>query len=161
MTESCLFCQEYAAGQDTFMENELFRARWDAIPVALGHAEVLPKRHVQYFHDLTSEEKANLLLFVDEVMKKIQRADLVAEYDKLVDETTEMARPYVQKAYEAATRGVASIDGFSHGINDGAAAGQTIPHLHYHIIPRRQGDVANPRGGIRRIFGEDDYSNGR
>ena len=161
MTEQCLFCQEYAAGQDTFMENELFRARWDGIPVALGHAEVLPKRHVQYFHDLTSEEKAGLLLFVDEVIARIRQADLAEEYRTLAGETTEMARPYVQKAYEAATRGVSAIDGFSHGINDGPAAGQTIPHLHYHIIPRRQGDVANPRGGIRRIFGEDDYSNGR
>lgn len=161
MTDECLFCQEYAAGHDTFMENELFRARWDGIPVSLGHAEVLPKRHVQYFHDLTHEEKASLLLFVDEVIAAIQQADLASEYKKLLDETTEMARPHVQKAYEIAMQGIAAIDGFNHGLNDGLTAGQSIPHFHYHIIPRRQGDVANPRGGVRRIFGEDEYSNGR
>lgn len=84
---------------------------------------------------------------MDEVIARIRQADLAEEYRTLAGETMSMARPHVQKAHEAATRGVASIDGFSHGINDGPAAGQTIPHLHYHIIPRRQGDVANPACG--------------
>lgn len=43
-------------------------------------------------------------------------------------------------------------DGFTVGVNDGEAAGQTIPHLHIHIIPRRTGDCPDPRGGLRRIF---------
>lgn len=47
-------------------------------------------------------------------------------------------------------------DGYTIGINDGAAAGQTVGHLHMHIIPRRHGDVPNPTGGIRRIFPEFD-----
>lgn len=38
------------------------------------------------------------------------------------------------------------------GINDGATAGQTVPHLHIHLIPRYEGDVAEPRGGIRWII---------
>ena len=42
-------------------------------------------------------------------------------------------------------------DGYNIGINVGAAAGQTIFHLHLHIIPRYKGDVPDPRGGIRRI----------
>lgn len=42
-------------------------------------------------------------------------------------------------------------DGYNIGINAGAAAGQTIFHLHLHIIPRYRGDVPDPRGGIRRI----------
>lgn len=42
-------------------------------------------------------------------------------------------------------------DGFNIGVNAGITAGQTIPHLHIHVIPRYQGDVPNPRGGVRNI----------
>jgi diadenosine tetraphosphate (Ap4A) HIT family hydrolase len=42
--------------------------------------------------------------------------------------------------------------GFNIGINDGVAAGQTVMHLHIHLIPRYAGDKADPRGGIRWIF---------
>ena len=38
------------------------------------------------------------------------------------------------------------------GINDGPAAGQTVPHLHIHLIPRYTNDESDPRGGIRKIF---------
>lgn len=38
------------------------------------------------------------------------------------------------------------------GINDGTAAGQTVPHLHMHVIPRYAGDIADPRGGIRWVL---------
>ena len=43
-------------------------------------------------------------------------------------------------------------DGFNIGLNDGLAAGQTILHAHIHVIPRRDGDVADPRGGVRCVF---------
>ena len=42
-------------------------------------------------------------------------------------------------------------DGFNVGLNDGPAAGQTVPHAHVHVIPRRHGDVADPRGGVRWV----------
>lgn len=45
-------------------------------------------------------------------------------------------------------------DGYNIGINDGAAAGQTVPHLHIHLIPRYRGDREDPRGGIRWIIPE-------
>ena len=45
-------------------------------------------------------------------------------------------------------------DGYNVGINDGAAAGQTVPHLHLHLIPRYQGDVEDPRGGVRWVIPE-------
>jgi diadenosine tetraphosphate (Ap4A) HIT family hydrolase len=43
-------------------------------------------------------------------------------------------------------------DGFNIGINDGRAAGQTVMHLHIHLIPRYAGDREDPRGGVRWIF---------
>ena len=47
-----------------------------------------------------------------------------------------------------------TITGFNIGINDGVDAGQTIMHFHAHLIPRRTGDVQNPRGGVRGIIPE-------
>lgn len=44
--------------------------------------------------------------------------------------------------------------GFNIGVNDGEAAGQTVPHAHLHIIPRYQDDVPDPRGGVRWIIPE-------
>jgi len=45
-----------------------------------------------------------------------------------------------------------SVAAINLGVNDGWAAGQTIEHAHIHLIPRRRGDVADPRGGIRNII---------
>ena len=45
-----------------------------------------------------------------------------------------------------------SPDGYNIGINDGLAAGQTVMHLHIHLIPRYTGDCLDPRGGVRWIF---------
>lgn len=45
-------------------------------------------------------------------------------------------------------------DGYNIGINDGPAAGQTIPHLHIHLIPRYTGDMTDPRGGVRGVIPE-------
>ena len=45
-----------------------------------------------------------------------------------------------------------SVEGFNMGVNAGAVAGQTIFHCHVHLIPRRSGDVENPRGGIRHLI---------
>ena len=45
-----------------------------------------------------------------------------------------------------------TVTGFNVGINAGASAGQTVFHVHVHLIPRRDGDVADPRGGIRGVI---------
>ena len=43
-------------------------------------------------------------------------------------------------------------DGYNIGINVGKWAGQSIPHLHIHVIPRYKGDVENPKGGVRGVI---------
>ena len=47
-----------------------------------------------------------------------------------------------------------TITGFNVGINDGEDAGQTVMHCHIHLIPRRNGDMENPRGGVRGVIPE-------
>lgn len=44
--------------------------------------------------------------------------------------------------------------GYNIGLNDGAVAGQSVPHVHLHLIPRHAGDVPDPRGGIRWVLPE-------
>jgi diadenosine tetraphosphate (Ap4A) HIT family hydrolase len=45
-----------------------------------------------------------------------------------------------------------TVEGFNFGANAGEAAGQTVPHCHFHLIPRRPNDVEDPRGGIRGVI---------
>jgi diadenosine tetraphosphate (Ap4A) HIT family hydrolase len=65
-----------------------------------------------------------------------ERSDLLALLDQAREELQVSLHP----------------DGFNIGINDGAAAGQTVPHLHIHLIPRFRGDHEDPRGGIRWVI---------
>ena len=44
--------------------------------------------------------------------------------------------------------------GYNLGMNDGAAAGQTVLHVHFHLIPRYEGDRIDPRGGVRWVLPE-------
>ena len=44
------------------------------------------------------------------------------------------------------------VKGFNIGTNSGKVAGQTIMHCHIHLIPRREGDVLNPQGGVRSVI---------
>ena len=50
-------------------------------------------------------------------------------------------------------------DGYNIGINVGAVAGQTVMHLHIHLIPRYTGDQKDPRGGIRSVIPEKKLGN--
>ena len=52
------------------------------------------------------------------------------------------------------------MTGFNVGVNCGVSAGQTIRHAHIHMIPRREGDIPNPRGGVRGVIpAKMDYPN--
>jgi diadenosine tetraphosphate (Ap4A) HIT family hydrolase len=49
-------------------------------------------------------------------------------------------------------RAVNPDNDYTLGVNDGVLAGQTLPHVHLHIIPRVKGDVPDPRGGVRWVI---------
>ncbi|MDW3094825.1 MAG: HIT family protein [Gammaproteobacteria bacterium] len=55
-----------------------------------------------------------------------------------------VAKQLVEKDY--------SPDSYNVGINVGAVAGQSVPHIHIHLIPRYTGDVEDPRGGVRSVI---------
>ena len=70
---------------------------------------------------------------------------------------TEMERAELFQAIPLVMRTIqedCTPEGFNIGVNDGAAAGQTIDHLHLHVTPRYGGDVPDPRGGIRWVVPE-------
>ncbi len=66
-----------------------------------------------------------------------------AERYELID-AVEVARQIIERDHVP--------DGYNIGVNVGEAAGQTVFHLHVHVIPRTRGDVADPRGGVRHVI---------
>jgi diadenosine tetraphosphate (Ap4A) HIT family hydrolase len=102
--------------------DDLFAVVRDKFPMSPGHTLIIARRSVVRFHDLESDEKARLIVWIDLTRQ------LLAETLTPVP------------------------DGFNFGLNDGPAAGQTIDQFHFHVIPRYAGDVLDPRGGIRHII---------
>ena len=94
----------------------------DRYPVTPGHTLVIPRRHVATWFDATRDERIDLMDAVDAL-----KHELDAQLDP---------KP----------------DGYNVGINAGEAAGQTVMHLHVHLIPRYHGDVDDPRGGVRHVI---------
>jgi diadenosine tetraphosphate (Ap4A) HIT family hydrolase len=103
------------------LENKTWVAAWEPFPVGIGHMKLMPKRHDAKMTDLTSEEHWGFWELFNRAMNYLD---------------TQLGR---------------KPDGYNIGINIGEAAGQTIGHLHIHIIPRYKGDMPNPRGGVRNI----------
>jgi diadenosine tetraphosphate (Ap4A) HIT family hydrolase len=102
--------------------NELAFAVFDGFPVSPGHVLVVTRRMVATWFDATDEEQAALMGLVNEAKRRL---DVRLE-----------PKP----------------DGYNVGFNCGAASGQTVPHVHIHVIPRYVGDMADPRGGVRHVI---------
>jgi diadenosine tetraphosphate (Ap4A) HIT family hydrolase len=103
-------------------QDDLFAMVSDKFPISPGHTLVIARRPVTRFQELTSAEKARLLVWVD------------------------WAQQHLASHLDPAP------DAFNLGLNDGPAAGQTIPQFHFHVIPRYTGDVPDARGGVRQII---------
>lgn len=74
-----------------------------------------------------------------------------AEYFEINDEEREELWSLVAEGKKIVDQEF-SPDGYNIGINVGKWAGQSIPHLHIHVIPRYRGDVENPKGGVRGVL---------
>lgn len=106
----------------TVWESPLSLAFRDRYPVSPGHTLIIPRRHVASWFDATREEQQDLM-------------DAVNLLERQLD--AQLSPP---------------PDGYNVGINVGEAAGQTVMHLHVHLIPRYHGDVEDPRGGVRYVI---------
>jgi diadenosine tetraphosphate (Ap4A) HIT family hydrolase len=76
----------------------------------------------------------------------------VIDYFAMSQEEVMACHELIHQQREAILGEDASVVAFNVGINAGEAAGQTVFHAHIHLIPRRAGDVAEPRGGIRHVI---------
>ena len=79
----------------------------------------------------------------------VTRRHVATWFEASSDERIELAEAIERARQAILTRH--RPDGFNVGMNLGAAAGQTVPHLHLHVIPRYTGDVTDPRGGVRWV----------
>jgi diadenosine tetraphosphate (Ap4A) HIT family hydrolase len=148
----CIFCDIYTNNQGIIYENKHFFARFDKFPVAPGHAEVIPKRHVVSLFDLTEQEWKSLKPAISAVITIIEATNFEELYQRFIGYSlNDQSVAFCEKMLTHV--GInKKPDAYNIGVNDGEAAGRTIPHLHVHIIPRHQGDVTNPTGGIRNII---------
>lgn len=135
-------------------EGHLFFCLLDGFPISPGHSLIIPNREVQSITSLTQEEWLNLKLSIDKTIETLSEINLINKYEQMQNFTSnQKSIDYIQQAIDsikAATR--FSPDAYNHGVNDGVAAGRTLHHLHWHVIPRFTGDVKDPTGGIRFIF---------
>ena len=136
---NCPFCAMLDS-PDLLAENSLAFALPDAFPVSPGHALILPRRHVADYFDLTAEEKAAVWELVDRV-RGAGSCWGNAAGAAAADSAGEL-------------RGLPQPGGFNIGVNVGEAAGQTVFHVHVHLIPRYAGDREDPRGGVRWVLPE-------
>jgi diadenosine tetraphosphate (Ap4A) HIT family hydrolase len=78
----------------------------------------------------------------------------VSDYFGLYAPERNAMETLLRRQREALCSADKDIAGFNVGVNVGAAAGQTVFHVHVHLIPRREGDVSDPRGGVRGAIPE-------
>jgi diadenosine tetraphosphate (Ap4A) HIT family hydrolase len=81
----------------------------------------------------------------------------VKNYFELTDEEIVACNKLIKKIKKEIENKDPTVKGFNIGTNSGKTAGQSIMHCHIHLIPRREGDVKNPQGGIRSVIPLNQY----
>ncbi|MBC7963616.1 MAG: HIT family protein [Steroidobacteraceae bacterium] len=140
---SCPFCNP--DNTKVVIANDHAIAMNDGYPVTPGHTLILPKRHIASFFEATREEQAAMFELLAEMRERLK---------SLPTSLSEREETNHHQSRSEKVESFSVPDGFNIGINDGAAAGQTVMHLHIHLIPRYSGDTEDPRGGVRWIMPE-------
>lgn len=120
---------------------EIFGPESPFYPIARERL-ILETRRCVAFLDTSPASKGHALVIAKSVTASL--FDLSLDVQAELWETVRRAREILMERFHP--------DGFNIGLNDGAAAGQTVAHAHVHIIPRYLHDVPDPRGGIRWIL---------
>lgn len=146
----CVFCDlNELASVATIEKYEKFTLRLDPNPVSFGHILVIPNRHVEKFDDLDEDELSN---FGEAVTKSKKLAEEKERIKEKYSEISEVKDQNSNRMIDSIMGEKKDPEGFNIGINEGEVAGQTIDHLHIHVIPRYEGDVENPEGGVRNVI---------
>lgn len=151
----CIFCNPPDNMQRViFHSDERFYILLDEFPVSPGHRLIVPKYHVQKMEDLSKENFNEIQNLIQTAKSKITQEEVESRYQNLLDNPVdERSSELVEKALDSGFLEEKPA-GYNIGINEGETAGQTISHLHIHIIPKYDGDIENPEGGVRNIFPE-------
>lgn len=162
MNDDCRLCIQYNQGKEHMFDDDeisFFFFCWDPNPVSPGHLRIVPKRHISDFIELSRDELRELPIAALKAYKIIESADLKRVNEMLlVNFSSEKFQRFIKIASQKLERFQRKPDAYNHGLNDGKAAGRTIDHFHYHIIPRWEGDTDDPSGGIRHLIeGQGDY----
>lgn len=111
-------------------------------PFCAAGDDVLANEHAVVRRDIHPVTPGHLLV--------VTRRHVADYFDTTPDEQIALlllvrrAKAWLQREYRP--------DGFNVGVNVGEAAGQTVPHVHIHLIPRYRGDTPHPRGGVRGVI---------
>jgi diadenosine tetraphosphate (Ap4A) HIT family hydrolase len=145
----CTSCRLIAEKDKSIYVTEpsgLFVAMWTSLPASPGHTLVIPQRHIQRFREMNEAEMRGIASFVASVKSTIEETKLRPICDGL-EIISDESKERVAKALEMLrANGDRRAEAFNDGINDGDAAGQETPHLHWHILPRwrnSDGDIVD------------------
>lgn len=147
----CRFCTNIKFKRGIIWENKYFYAQFDSNPVSPGHALLIPKNHIEKISDLKKKESDILIILISDVKKVIEKTDLENMYSGMLNESSESSKKFIKQALLSLKLN-SKISGYNYGVNEGEAAGQTLNHLHVHIIPRYLGDIEDPIGGVRNTI---------
>ncbi len=150
--KSCFFCE--VDSKNYIADNEQFYAVLDEYPVSPGHALIVPKQHVPDLLRLPPEFGDSMLCLLKEVHGKLSTYALKDFYSSKIRSPKDATqKKFCELALQAIANDSSLID-FNVGINNGESAGQTVHHLHVHLMPRFATDDGVKTGGVRHIFPE-------